>query len=338
VLFRSRCKVELVGAHNGNISNTDSLKASLGAKGHKILSDNDGEMIVHLVEEHYAANLAAPAAPLAGMRTAWNESGLAAQTGQTAQTTQTGSASQDIDPGSDTIANPVPDEVFLIIDAIRKAEAETEGSYAAAVADPQVPGVFAIKSGSSLYAGLGKDAQGDFVVVSSDLTSVLSKTSMLIPLHEGEGIWYTEDRYVIFKLQGDPGFSIPALKRSRLNVRDTALDPRYGYYMEQEIFCAPATMEEIIRYYFDDPAEAALGLLFDEKAELVKDILDATAALSLLHADSTELGTAAAALCNSVDFKALSSRIKTDPGARKCLSAHKDFRDRKSTRLNSSHT
>ena len=66
-----RCKVTMVGAHNGNISNTDSLKASLSARGHKVLSDNDGEMIVHLVEEHYTANLAAPASTLAAMRKAW---------------------------------------------------------------------------------------------------------------------------------------------------------------------------------------------------------------------------------------------------------------------------
>jgi glucosamine 6-phosphate synthetase-like amidotransferase/phosphosugar isomerase protein len=308
-----RCKVTMVGAHNGNISNTDNLKASLSARGHKVLSDNDGEMIVHLVEEHYAANLASPKAPLAAMRQAWNESGLAGQvSGQTPA------------PSSAAIPDPIPDEVLLIMDAIRKAEAETEGSYAAAVADPQVPGVFAIKSGSSLYAGLGKDAQGDFVVVSSDLTSVLSKTSMLIPLHEGEGLWYTENRYVLFKLQGKPEFSIPALKRSRLNVRDTALDPRYRYYMEQEIHSAPDTIDEIIRCYFDDPAETALGLLFDEKAELVKDLLDEASALSI-HADERALASTATALCNSVDFKALSSRIKTDPKSRNCLATHKSY-------------
>ena len=298
-----RCKVELVGAHNGNISNTDSLKASLSARGHKVLSDNDGEMIVHLVEEHYAANLAAPAAALAELRKAWDQSGL---------------------------ADTPPDKVFLMLDSIRKAEAEAEGSYAAAVADPQVPGVFAIKSGSSLYAGMGRDAQGDFVVVSSDLSSVLSKTSMLIPLHEGEGIWYTENRYLIFKLKGEPAFTAPALKRSKLNVRDTALDPRYGYYMEQEIFSAPDTMEEIIRYYFADPAEAALALVFDEKAELVRDLLDQTAALAS-HTDVANLAAGAAALCDSVDFKLLSSRIKADPGAYKNLGAHKSLGAHKTT-------
>ncbi|MFH2115769.1 MAG: SIS domain-containing protein [Spirochaetota bacterium] len=303
-----RCKVELVGAHNGNISNTDSLKASLGERGHKVLSDNDGEIIVHLVEEHYAANLAAPATPLATLRKAWTDSGLADQVP---------------DPASGKIPEQVPDKVLLIIDGIRKAEAETEGSYAAAVADPQVPGVFAMKSGSSLYAGMGMDAQGDFVVVSSDLTSVLSKTSMLIPLHEGEGIWYTENRYVIFRLQGEPAFSVPALKRSKLNVRDTALDPRYGYYMQQEIFSAPDTIDEIIRYYFDNPAEAGLAILFEEKAELVMGLLDEASAMSI-HANEAALAATATTLCNSVDFKVLSSRIKTDSGARKCLAAHKE--------------
>jgi glucosamine 6-phosphate synthetase-like amidotransferase/phosphosugar isomerase protein len=304
-----RCKVELVGAHNGNISNTDSLKTSLKERGHRILSDNDGEMIVHLVEEHYAANLAAPATPLAVMRQAWNESGL---------------AYQEPAPASAKVPDPLPDKVLLMIDAIRKAEAGTDGSYAAAVADPQVPGVFAIKSGSSLYAGMGKDAQGDFVVVSSDLTSVLSKTSMLIPLREGEGIWYTESRYVIFKLQGEPGFAVPSLKRSKLNVRDTALDPRYGYYMQQEIFAAPDTIDEIIRYYFNNPIEEALGQVLDEKAELVAGLLDEAASLSI-HADGTALAASATALCNSVDFKVLSSRMKTDAGARKYLAAHKGF-------------
>ena len=53
-----RCKVEMVGAHNGNISNTDALKPWLTARGHAVVSDNDGEIVVHLVEEHYAAGLA----------------------------------------------------------------------------------------------------------------------------------------------------------------------------------------------------------------------------------------------------------------------------------------
>ncbi|HCO49492.1 MAG TPA: glutamine--fructose-6-phosphate aminotransferase, partial [Spirochaetaceae bacterium] len=143
------CKIELIGAHNGNISNTDEMKTWLSSRGHAVISDNDGEIIVHLIEEHYASNQTLSSADLAGMRQAYAASGL---------------------------RDGLPDGVLRMIDAIRKADALAEGSYAAAVADPKLPGVFAVKSGSSLYAGVGSDARGDFIVVSSDLTSVLSKT------------------------------------------------------------------------------------------------------------------------------------------------------------------
>ncbi|HNT29211.1 MAG TPA: class II glutamine amidotransferase, partial [bacterium] len=52
------CRAHLVGAHNGNISNTDALKEFLTHHGHTVLSDNDGEMLVHLVEHHYAIRTA----------------------------------------------------------------------------------------------------------------------------------------------------------------------------------------------------------------------------------------------------------------------------------------
>ena len=43
------CHTHLVGAHNGNISNTDFLKEFLRENGHRTVSDNDGEMLVHLI-------------------------------------------------------------------------------------------------------------------------------------------------------------------------------------------------------------------------------------------------------------------------------------------------
>jgi len=251
-----RCKVEMVGAHNGNISNTDALKPWLTARGHAVASDNDGEIVVHLVEEHYAADLAAPDAPLAAMRRAFAASGIKAE------------------------GSPLPDGVFLMVDAIRKMDAVAEGSYAAAVSDPRVPGVFAVKSGSSLYCGRGTDATGDFFVVSSDLTSVLSKTRALVPLAEGEGIWFNERDYLVFPLKGEVAFSRPRPKRSKLAVHDTALDPRYKHYMEQEILGSPANIERILRYYFKDPADEALAAALEEKRELAKEVADRCSELS----------------------------------------------------------
>ncbi len=293
-----RCKVEMVGAHNGNISNTDSLKTSLGARGHEVVSDNDGEIIVHLVEEHYAANKAAPQKALAEMRRAYAASGLGA---------------------------PVADEVLLIVDAIRKAEAEADGSYAAAVADPRVPGCFAIKSGSSLYAGMGKDEDGSFVVVSSDLTSVIAKTPMLIPLAEGEGLWYTEDRYLVFSLGGEARFAEPRLKRSKLNVRDTGLNPRYKYYMEQEIASAPDNMDAIERYYFADEREAALASVLEDNRSVAKELLDKACDLAA-SANDAALGAAFDELAASSDWRALAAKVNADAAARAPIAGRSSFK------------
>ncbi len=279
-----RCKIEMVGAHNGNISNTDHLKSWLTSHGHAVVSDNDGEIIVHLVEEHYAANLAAPSEPLKAMRSAYAASGLK--------------------PG-------LPDGVLLMIDAIRKAEGLAEGSYAAAVSDPKVEGIFAIKSGSSLYAGLGMDDRGDFIVVSSDLTSVLSKTRALIPLAEGEGLWFTEKDYLIFGLAGEASFARPRLKRSKLGVHDTALDPRYRHYMEQEIAAGPTNIDAILRYYFKDPASEALAAALEEKREAAKEVADRLAVLGD-HFKGEELAKGLAELLGSPAWSEVSGRLKAE--------------------------
>ncbi len=52
-----RCKAFLYGAHNGNVTNCDDLKVWLAAEGHTVLSDNDGEMVVHTVEHFFAREL-----------------------------------------------------------------------------------------------------------------------------------------------------------------------------------------------------------------------------------------------------------------------------------------
>ncbi|MFH1223400.1 MAG: glutamine--fructose-6-phosphate aminotransferase, partial [Pseudomonadota bacterium] len=44
------CKTHIYGAHNGNITNCEQLKEWLTEQGHKVVSDNDGEMVVHMVE------------------------------------------------------------------------------------------------------------------------------------------------------------------------------------------------------------------------------------------------------------------------------------------------
>ncbi|MCX7023743.1 MAG: SIS domain-containing protein [Spirochaetes bacterium] len=283
-----KCAIEMVGAHNGNISNTDTLRKELAAAGHRVVSDNDGEIVVHLVEDQYAADRRAPLAAITEMNRAWAASGLSGR------------------PADDTL---------LLVHAVRRADSRAEGSYAACVADPAGSGVVAVKSGSSLYAGVGSDGAGSFVVVSSDLTSVLSKTRYLIPLAEGEGLWFGHENWLVFTLSGETVFSKPRLKRSRLNVLDTALDPRWAYYMEQEIRSSPANIDEIIRYYFRDPAAADIETAFEERKDIASETADRVSALSGT-ADPAALASGFRELLADPAYRELASRLpRPKPGA-----------------------
>jgi len=241
------CYEKLVGAHNGNIANTDTLKEYLTSEGHNVVSDNDGEILVHLIEHYYFSNKKT----ISKLNSKENE-----------------------------IIKKIPNLnekddkklLFSFIDAIRKADAKANGSYAACITDPALHGIFAIKSGSSLYAGIGKDDEGDFIVVSSDLTSVLSKTRLLIPLKEGEGIYFTENDYFIFPLSNDLNFIKPDAKRSKLNVKDTALSPRFHFYMEQEIYTSSNNINEILLYYFMSNERKPLYNNFEKNEENVLKI------------------------------------------------------------------
>lgn len=227
------CHAHLVGAHNGNLSNTDQLKEFLRENGHNPVSDNDGEMLVHLVEHFYAIYLA--------------------------ELKEHERKDHDL-------------RVKTLLKAIRKAQQKAEGSYAACITAPDIDGVFAMKSGSSLYAGKGQDDQGDFVVVSSDLTSVLSKTRFLIPLTEGEGLYFTSSDYTVFSLSKQTEH-VPSLTRSRLNIGDISLAPKYHYFMEQEIYTSPQNIDQLIRYYFSDPDEKILFDVFEQKTDECRELL-----------------------------------------------------------------
>ncbi|MHB8875733.1 MAG: class II glutamine amidotransferase domain-containing protein [Myxococcaceae bacterium] len=147
-----RCKTFLYGAHNGNVTNCEQLKQWLGSEGHSVLSDNDGEMVVHTVEHYFNVELQAQPEALR----------LDRETRRAAMRR-----------------------------ALLRAAARLEGSYAAVVVDPETRIVWAVKQGSSLYFGVGRGADGmPFSIASSDLSAVLRLTRVLVPLSEGECIEY----------------------------------------------------------------------------------------------------------------------------------------------------
>ncbi len=205
-----KCKTHIYGAHNGNITNTRELKTFLISEGHDVLSDNDGEMLVHTVEHYFEIELR----------------------------NYSSKQSSDFAIRSECMKK-----------AITKAINKTTGSFAAVITDPVTEYQYAIKAGSSLYFGVGEIDGNKFSLASSDLTAVLRFTKYLVNLREGEFVEYTADFYKIYAYKdarikrlnqkdiiykkGQKIFRDAV--RSKLRAEDTELLPKYNYFMDQEI-------------------------------------------------------------------------------------------------------
>ena len=215
------CKVDIYGAHNGNVTNCDALKVWLTSEGHDVKSDNDGEMVVHTVEHYFAQQLY----------------------------TRDGGERTDPEVRRGCM------RAALISTARR-----LEGSYAAVVVDPVSRRLWAIKQGSSLYFGLGQDREGgSFAIASSDLSSVLKLTRVVVPLSEGEVMEFdAEHRQILCivdrTVQGPAGeerFTAGQEverqpRRSRLRAKDTTLRPPFETFMDQEISAQEQTCRNVV--------------------------------------------------------------------------------------------
>jgi glucosamine--fructose-6-phosphate aminotransferase (isomerizing) len=257
-----RCKSFLYGAHNGNVTNCDDLKAWLMSKGHAVLSDNDGEMVVHTVEHFFARELEAS-------------------------------------PDKDAAARRRCMRAALVT-----AATKLEGSFAAVIVDPVTRVMWAVKQGSSLYFGVGSDrVGGKFAIASSDLSSVLLLTRVVVPITEGEMVEYDPSGYQLYAIEphavktaegvrryaaGEPIEREPV--RSRLRAKDTALVPPFESFMDQEISAQKQTARDVIRLFLGG-SEAARALGADTGlAELgapldaLRDQYDDERIRSLFHA------------------------------------------------------
>lgn len=238
------CKRHIYGAHNGNITNTRELKAFLTHEGHNVLSDNDGEMLVHTVEHYFDIEM-------------------------------------------DKSGNPKKAEARK--ECMRKAIAQAAeliiGSYAAVITDPKTETMWAIKSGSSLYFGIGILEEQKFALASSDLTAVLRFTKTLVPFREGEFIEFTSDYYQLyaskelrFKRLNQPDESYHPLEKisaqpvySKLRAEDVELLPDYEYFMEQEIYAQPESTGKLIKLFQGGSNTGRRMLEFLAKENMGKD-------------------------------------------------------------------
>jgi glucosamine 6-phosphate synthetase-like amidotransferase/phosphosugar isomerase protein len=219
-----KCKEFIYGAHNGNITNTRELKNFLLSEGHNVVSDNDGEMLVHIVEHYFDNEL---------------------------DKLEIGDQKK-IEPRKECMRK-----------AIIQAAEKMVGSYAAVIVDPITETSWAIKAGSSLYFGVGDIGDNKFGLASSDLTAVLKFTKMLINLREGECVEFQNDNYKIFAFKNHkvkragqedlnykPGDVIKKQAvRSKLRAEDTELLPQFEHFMEQEIIAEVESSGKLIKLF-----------------------------------------------------------------------------------------
>ncbi|MBT3168431.1 MAG: SIS domain-containing protein [Candidatus Cloacimonetes bacterium] len=219
-----KCKKHIYGAHNGNITNTRELKNFLLSEGHNVVSDNDGEMLVHTIE-HYFDN--------------------------------------ELDKYSISKQNQTEIRKKCMRAAIINASVKMVGSYAAVIVDPITEISYAIKAGSSLYFGVGEIDGNNFGLASSDLTAVLRFTKNLITLREGECIEFSNNTFFVFafkdlkiKRSNKPDLIINTGEKikkkavfSKLRAEDTELLPQFKYFMEQEINAEIESSGKLIKLF-----------------------------------------------------------------------------------------
>ncbi len=244
-----KCKKYIYGAHNGNITNTGELKKFLLSEGHNVVSDNDGEMLVHTVE-HYFDN--------------------------------------ELDKIPIDNQNKPLIRKKCMRTAIAKAAVKMVGSYAAIIVDPFIETSYAIKDGSSLYFGIGELDGQKFGLASSDLTAVLKFTKNLVNLRQGEFIEFSKDKYNIYafknlkiKQPGKPDIIYKAGDiihkdpvHSKLRAEDTELIPPYKYFMEQEIHAEIESSGKLVKIFTGGSNTGRRMLNLLKKEKMMTDMKD----------------------------------------------------------------
>ena len=240
------CKRHIYGAHNGNITNTRELKSFLSSEGHNVLSDNDGEIVVHMVEHYFDIELNAFSA-------------------------------------KEQLQKNIRKECMQR--AIIRANSRLIGSFAAIIIDPQNELVYAIKAGSSLYLGTGEVDGDRFILASSDLTAILRFTKDLIDIKEGEFAEFDGADFCLFAYKNKTekqkngefityksGQTIDRIPtRSKLRAEDTELAPEYTYFMEQEIQAEADSTQKLITLFTGGSETMRYLLDFLENENLLED-------------------------------------------------------------------
>ncbi|HXK48943.1 MAG TPA: SIS domain-containing protein [Clostridiales bacterium] len=281
-----KCKKHIYGAHNGNITNTNSLKEFLSNQGHKVVSDNDGEMLVHMVEHYFDTHL---------------------------------------EKHPDSSHSDPETRKECMRKAILSASEKVIGSYAAVIVDPVTEISYAIKAGSSLYAGKGCTDDNNFILISSDLTAILKFTKNVIDLKEGTFIEYGSEDYQVYSfkdikwkykdgsvksIRKGERIDVP-VTRSKLRAEDTELVAPFKFFMHQEIFSQAESSRKLIAFFDKgSPSTKNIRSIIDnlDFADFVKD-----SAKKIYRSDNiTEQKELFDKFKSSKEFKKITEKLKNE--------------------------
>lgn len=217
-----KCKRHIYGAHNGNITNTRELKQFLQQEGHAVVSDNDGEMLVHTIEHYFDVEMdktGNPASP-EGRKTAMRAAIIQA-------------ADKMIGSYAAVVVDPLTHTMYAIKagSSLYFGIGELEGQR------------FALAS-SDLTAVLRYTKtlipfrEGEFMEYSATNHQIYAQRSLCFKRPSQSDEVYQA---------GDPIFAKPVY--SKLRAEDVELLPEYNYFMEQEIHAQPESTGKLVKLF-----------------------------------------------------------------------------------------
>lgn len=238
------CKRHIYGAHNGNITNTRELKSFLLHEGHNVLSDNDGEMLVHTIEHYFDVAMDTAGNPEnAEMRKECMRKAIAE------------SAELTIGSFAAVIVDPVTETMWAI-------KAGSSLYFGIGTIDEQL---FSLAS-SDLTAilrftkTLVPFREGEFIEFTSDYYQLYAQKELKFKrLNQPDENYHTLD-----KIFAQPVYS-------KLRAEDVELLPEFNYFMEQEIHAQPESTGKLIKLFQGGSNTGRRMLEFLNKENLTSD-------------------------------------------------------------------
>ena len=150
-----------------------------------------------------------------------------------------------------------------LLEAVRKALLEVEGTYGIAVISIDHPDtIVAARKGSPLLVGVGENEY----IVASDASAIVEHTTQAVYLEDGEVVLLGPDTFRTMTL--DKSLVNKELENIEFSLQQIELDG-YEHFMLKEIFGQPISIENTLRGRVDlENGRAILGGLESVKQEL----------------------------------------------------------------------